>query len=143
MIISPMDWAMGLLGGALIGLASALMLLGAGRIAGISGITGALASLRPANGWGDNLIFLAGLIGAPMLYATLVQAPDIAVSSSAPLLIVAGLLVGFGTRLGLGCTSGHGICGVARLSPRSLVATITFMAVAIITVAASRLIGGG
>ncbi len=143
MIVNPQDWIMGLFGGALIGLSAALLLLGNGRIAGISGITGALASLKPARARDENLLFLVGLIGAPALYAAFLPGPDIIMSTSVPLLIGAGLLVGFGTRLGAGCTSGHGICGVARLSPRSLVATITFMTVAAATVAAARLFNGG
>jgi hypothetical protein len=117
-----------LLGGALIGLSAALLWLLDGRIAGISGILGGLASMASGDAaW--RLAFLVGLVGAPWLYAVAAGGvAPIGITSSVPLLIAAGLLVGFGTRLGSGCTSGHGVCGVARLSPRSLVATAVFMA---------------
>jgi uncharacterized protein len=128
----------GLIGGALIGLASALLMLLTGRIAGISGIFGGLMPLRAADrDW--RLAFIAGLIAAPLL-ATLFGAPlpRPAMPASLVIIIVGGLLVGFGTRMGGGCTSGHGVCGVARLSARSLAATAVFMAVAIATVAVVR-----
>ena len=117
---------MSLLGGLLIGTASALFILANGRIAGISGILGGL--LRPISGdvmW--RLAFLLGLIISPAVLAPFV-APVIPTIDAGPTtLIIAGLLVGIGTRYGGGCTSGHGICGLSRLSPRSLVATLTFM----------------
>lgn len=115
-----------LAGGALIGLAAALFVLLNGRIAGISGILGGL--LRPAQGdtlW--RLAFLAGLIGAPLLYALAVPLPVSRIDAEGAALVGAGLLVGVGTRYGAGCTSGHGVCGLSRLSPRSLVATLAFM----------------
>jgi len=126
--------AMGLAGGVMIGLASALMLLGAGRIAGVSGIaaraTGlAAGDMALTSAWG----FLAGLpLGA--LIIALVTNWRPASFAPWPLLVVAGLLVGFGTRLGSGCTSGHGVCGVSRLSQRSLVATAAFIAAGVATV---------
>ena len=117
---------MSLLGGLLIGTASALFILANGRIAGISGILGGL--LRPTSGdvlW--RLAFLLGLIVAPAVLAVSV-APVIPTIDAGPTtLIIAGLLVGIGTRYGGGCTSGHGICGLSRLSPRSLIATLAFM----------------
>ena len=117
---------MSLLGGLLIGMASALFILANGRIAGISGILGGL--LRPTSGdvmW--RLAFLLGLIVAPAVLAVFV-APVIPTIDAGPTtLIIAGLLVGIGTRYGGGCTSGHGICGLSRLSPRSLIATLAFM----------------
>ena len=117
---------MSLLGGLLIGTASALFILANGRIAGISGILGGL--LRPTSGdvmW--RLAFLLGLIVAPAVLAAFV-APVIPTIDAGPTtLIIAGLLVGIGTRYGGGCTSGHGICGLSRLSPRSLIATLAFM----------------
>ena len=118
-----------LIGGTLIGLSTAILWLGIGRVAGISGIVGSLSSPGGETGW--RIAFLLGLIAAPPLY-TLVsgRALEIGVSQQPGLLIAAGLLVGFGTRLGSGCTSGHGVCGLARLSPRSLAATLTFMATA-------------
>jgi uncharacterized membrane protein YedE/YeeE len=131
----------GLVGGVLIGLAAALMLLGAGRIAGVSGITARATGLGSGgmslpSAWA----FLVGLPFGALLMAR-VAGIEAARFSSWPLLIVAGLLVGFGTRLGSGCTSGHGVCGVSRLSQRSLVATATFMAAGIATVLALRLAG--
>lgn len=133
----------GLLGGALIGLAAALMLLGNGRIAGISGIVGNL--LRPAPGdvlW--RAMFVLGLMGTGAIALRL--APGAFSAAERPLWLVgaAGLLVGFGTRLGSGCTSGHGVCGVSRLSPRSIAATATFTAAGAATVYVARhLLGGG
>ncbi len=138
------DWIFGLAGGFLIGTASAILLLGNGRIAGVSGILGGvLARISEMRGAGEGLAFIAGLIGLPALYALTVGAPAITVTSSAFLLVTGGLLVGFGTRLGSGCTSGHGICGLSRLSPRSLVATGVFMGTAAAVVFLLRhLIGG-
>ena len=125
-------WA-SLAGGILIGIAAAVFILFNGRIAGISGILGGL--LRPAKNdilW--RLAFLAGLVLAPLLYAMVSPLPDTVVDADAGILIAAGLLVGIGTRYGAGCTSGHGVCGIARLSPRSLVATACFMAAGFATV---------
>jgi uncharacterized membrane protein YedE/YeeE len=122
-----------LAGGALIGLAASLFALMAGRIAGVSGIAGGL--VRPARGdiaW--RVAFVAGLVLAPLLYAAAVAPPVVRIESSMPLLIAAGLLVGWGSRYGSGCTSGHGVCGLSQLSPRSLVATLTFMGAGFATV---------
>ncbi|WP_417521551.1 YeeE/YedE family protein [Marinobacter sp.] len=115
-----------LIGGVLVGLAAASFLLLNGRVAGISGILGGL--LTPTVGdisW--RIAFLAGLIGAPALWALVAQLPPIEINAGYPVLILAGLIVGVGTRYGSGCTSGHGVCGLSRLSPRSLVATLSFM----------------
>ncbi|AWB23088.1 YeeE/YedE family protein [Methylobacterium currus] len=122
------------LGGIMIGTSAALFLLLNGRIAGISGILGGLLAPKPGeSGW--RVAFLAGLVLAPTAYAVLGGIlPPVTVEGSLPRLILAGLLVGIGARLGSGCTSGHGVCGIGRGSPRSLVATGTFMAVAILTV---------
>ncbi len=122
-----------LAGGLLIGLATALFLLLNGRIAGISGILGGL--LSPSRGdivW--RLAFMAGLIGAPLAWLMVADLPPIEINAGYPSLIIAGLLVGVGTRYGSGCTSGHGVCGLSRLSLRSLVATLSFMAAGFITV---------
>lgn len=122
-----------LLGGVLIGLAVALLLLLNGRIAGISGIVGGL--LTPRRGevaW--RLAFVLGLVGAPVLWMLVSTRPLIRVDAGWGTLVMAGLLVGFGTRLGSGCTSGHGVCGLSRLSLRSLVATLVFMATGFVTV---------
>lgn len=121
------------IGGAIIGLAAAMLLLLNGRVAGVSGIIGGL--LRPARGdiaW--RAAFVAGLLVAPVVYAAFTKLPPLAIDASYPVLIVAGLLVGLGTRYGSGCTSGHGVCGLSRLSPRSLVATIVFMGAGFATV---------
>ncbi len=118
------------IGGALIGLSAVALMLLNGRIAGISGITAGLLSFSdaaPDRGW--RLAFVIGLIAAPVLL-TLggAGAPEISFVAPLPAMLLAGFLVGFGTVLGNGCTSGHGICGIARLSPRSIVATMAFMA---------------
>lgn len=121
------------IGGALIGLSAALLWLMNGRIAGISGVLGGLAQARHEDrAW--RIAFLVGLIAAPLLYSLVAGSAPIVIASSPVLLILAGLLVGFGTRLGGGCTSGHGVCGIARLSRRSLVATAVFMVSAMIVV---------
>lgn len=127
-----------LIGGLMIGASAALFLVLNGRIAGISGILGGL--LAPARGEvGWRLAFLAGMFVAPLVYLAFGGTlPAVALDASLPLLIVAGLIVGFGTRLGAGCTSGHGVCGIGRLSPRSIVATVVFMATAIATVFVTR-----
>lgn len=143
------DWThftpgLSLAGGMTIGIAAALMILGIGRIAGISGILGGL--LQGARGsdavW--RAAFVIGLILSPILYEIFADIPDIRINTSAPVLVLAGLLVGFGSRLGSGCTSGHGVCGLSRRSPRSFVATLCFMASGILTVFILRhLIGMG
>jgi uncharacterized protein len=126
------------LGGLLIGSSAALLLILNGRVAGISGILGgALAVRRGDLTW--RLAFIVGLVAAPAIYAVFGGTlPLLTVSSSPVLLVVGGLLVGYGTRLGGGCTSGHGVCGIARLSWRSIAATAIFMAVAAVTVLISR-----
>lgn len=128
---------MSLLGGLIIGIASALFILANGRIAGISGILGGL--LRPkADDVLWRLAFLLGLIMAPPLLAIFVTPVAPTIEAGSMTLIVAGLLVGIGTRYGGGCTSGHGICGLSRLSPRSLIATLAFMASGMAIVFAMR-----
>lgn len=122
-----------LVGGMLIGTASALLLIFNGRIAGISGIVGGLAhAVGGDRGW--RVAFLLGLLGGGVLLGTLMPSAFGMTPTSTPWLILAGLTVGFGTRMGSGCTSGHGVCGLSRFSPRSIVATGTFMIVAGITV---------
>jgi uncharacterized protein len=136
------DWATftpwsALAGGAIIGLAVALFALFNGRVAGISGIIGGL--LRPSLPdavW--RAAFVAGLVVAPIVYALFAGLPRLVIDAGYPTLIVAGVLVGIGTRYGSGCTSGHGVCGLSRLSPRSLVATLAFMAAGFATVFATR-----
>jgi uncharacterized membrane protein YedE/YeeE len=115
-----------LAGGVLIGLAAALLLFFNGRIAGISGILGGL--LRPVRGdAGWRIAFVLGLVVAPLTWGLFAALPVVRIEAGNVTLIVAGLLVGLGTRYGSGCTSGHGVCGLARLSPRSMVATAAFM----------------
>jgi uncharacterized membrane protein YedE/YeeE len=122
-----------LAGGMLIGLAAALLLAFSGRIAGISGIVGGLFRL-PKGDMAWRLAFAAGLVGSPIIFALVSPLPQVQVEASYPVLLVAGLLVGIGTRYGSGCTSGHGVCGLSRRSPRSLVATAAFMAAGFATV---------
>jgi uncharacterized membrane protein YedE/YeeE len=120
-------------GGALIGLAVAVLLLVSGRVAGVSGILGGI--LRPQTGdtaW--RVAFLAGLVAAPVAYALVRALPSIAFDASVAMIGVAGIVVGIGTRYGAGCTSGHGICGISRLSPRSIAATLCFMVAGMVTV---------
>ena len=126
-----------LAGGVLIGLAVAMFVLLNGRIAGISGVVGGL--LRPSRGdiaW--RAAFIAGLVAAPLLYALVAPLPALRIDAQYGALVLAGLLVGVGTRLGSGCTSGHGVCGLSRLSLRSLVATLLFMGAGFATVFVTR-----
>lgn len=124
-------------GGLLIGLSAAMLLLLNGRIAGISGLVAGLA--RPGVRWLADAAFLIGLVLGPPLFALLAgHWPAMRIAAGWPVLAVAGLLVGFGTRLGSGCTSGHGVCGLARLSPRSIAAVLVFLATGMLTVALVR-----
>lgn len=138
------DWQsftpISLIGGLVIGAAASMLLLGIGRIAGVSGITASVVRIKNVEAW--QVLFLLGLIVSPLIYQLIAPLPTIEVTSSVPLLIIAGLLVGIGTQLGSGCTSGHGICGLARFSKRSLVAVLTFMATGIITVTLLRQVFG-
>lgn len=123
------------IGGALIGIAAVILMLFAGRIAGVSGMVGRLLPPYGQPGLSTAAAFIAGLVAAPLAYTTVSGLPvQQTVSDNLPLLAGAGLLVGFGTALGSGCTSGHGVCGLSRLSPRSLAATLIFMATAFLTV---------
>jgi len=136
--MAEFDPVSALLGGCLIGIASALLMVLTGRIAGISGILGGALSMAGGDkAW--RLAFLAGLVGAPMVMG-LIGRPllEPQMPTSWLLVVASGLLVGFGTRVGGGCTSGHGVCGMARLSRRSIVATLVFMASAMIVVAIVR-----
>ena len=131
-----------LVGGMLIGLAAGSLILLTGRITGISGILGGLlrANAGPA-GW--RVAFLAGLIASPWIYRVFASPAPARVDANWPVLAIAGLLVGVGTRYGAGCTSGHGICGLSRLSLRSLVAVAIFMAAGFLTVFVVRHVPGG
>lgn len=152
-----MDWSsslQGLAGGILIGLSATWLMATLGRIAGISGILGNLITVRPKGDSAWRVTFLLGLISGPIVLMLLggglgnvAGAPGEVVGEPAGgvvLMLVAGLLVGVGTGIGSGCTSGHGVCGLSRLSPRSLMATLTFLVAAIVTVYVVRhVIGGG
>jgi uncharacterized protein len=141
-MIMSIDWQhftpwTSLEGGILIGIAAGVLILASNRILGVSGILGGLFKPRPGDaGW--RLLLILGLFLAPLAWRSLaaLQAPPIATNSA--VLAIAGVLVGFGTRLGSGCTSGHGVCGLSRLSPRSLVATALFMLAGFITVFVAR-----
>ncbi len=122
-----------LAGGLLIGLAASLFVLANGRISGISGLLGSLLQAG-AEGRGEKALFLLGLLLAPLLWGLFASLPAIEFQTGPGGLVLAGLLVGIGTRYGAGCTSGHGVCGISRLSPRSLVATLCFMASGFATV---------
>jgi len=144
-MLEPLSPLYPIAGGLLIGTAAGLLLLLSGRIAGVSGLFA--AATRAADDgppWAQAASFVLALPLGALLVSGTIRQPDIVVTSSMPLLVAAGLLVGFGTRLGSGCTSGHGVCGMARLSPRSIAATITFMALGFATVFLVRhVIGDG
>ena len=141
------DYAMpvqGLIGGLMIGVAAAIMLLGAGRIAGVSGMAARAFGL--SDGGAPRGLAWAFILGLPIGAAivALVAGPVVSrFPMSALILVAAGLIVGFGTRLGSGCTSGHGVCGMSRLSKRSIAATLTFMVAGFVTVAVVNALGGG
>ena len=139
----PDQFLTALLGGFCIGLASILMMWMLGRIAGISGITWQALQAPRTNNWA--IMFVAGLAFGAAGYHLVSSAPIPAFNVPLPLILAGGFLVGFGTKLGSGCTSGHGICGIGRLSMRSIVATVTFMSFGILTVFVTRhmLISGG
>jgi hypothetical protein len=138
-VIDSSSLAATIAGGLLIGSAAGLLLILSGRIAGVSGMAAtALGIADKGPPWLQAAGFILGLQAGALVVAIAVGAPAITISSSAPLLVAGGLLVGFGTRLGNGRTSGHGVCGLARLSPRSLAATASFMAAGVATVFVAR-----
>ena len=120
-------------GGLLIGLAAAWLILVEGRVLGAAGVLGGLLPPREGD-WGWRAALVAGLVAAPLIARPLLHGSVPVIEAGAATLVAGGLLVGFGTRLGSGCTSGHGVCGLARLSPRSLAATVAFMAAGFLTV---------
>lgn len=143
-----LDWSAfspvsALLGGLLIGLGASLFVLCNGRIAGISGLLGSVLAKAQAEGRAEKALFLLGILVAPLLWSVLADLPVVVIEASWPMLLLAGLLVGLGTRYASGCTSGHGVCGLARLSWRSLVATLSFMAAGLATVYGLRHLAGG
>lgn len=131
-----------LVGGIIIGSASVLWLLTNGRIAGISSVMGGLISLRPKVARWERAAFIAGMVIGPLCVAAVAGWPDQTLVAGGGVMIVAGFLVGFGTITGSGCTSGHGVCGIGRLAPRSIAATLAFMMTAFGTVAIVDALGG-
>lgn len=138
----PVEWAFGALGGLMIGAAAALYLLVNGSILGASGIIGGLVSGTAMRFWAERAAFLAGLVLVPAVIARIAQARgtplETNASSTWPLIVIAGLLVGLGTRLANGCTSGHGVCGISRLSPRGIAATAAYLGAGFVTMAIGR-----
>lgn len=134
-MMEPLSPFVAIAGGLLIGLAAALLLLTNGRIAGVSGMLVTATGIDKGGApRGQAAAFVVGLPLGAALVAMFIRRPELVIAASPAALVVAGLLVGFGTRLGNGCTSGHGVCGMARLSPRSIIATLTFMGIAAATV---------
>jgi len=133
--------ALALAGGALMGVAAALLLLFNGHLAGVGGIVAGLFQ-RPAGGWAWRAAFVSGLLAGGVLLALLYPSAFAPSPASGTLLVIAGVAVGFGARLGGGCTSGHGICGISRLSRRATAATLTFMLTGAVVVTLVRLLGG-
>ncbi|UTH49207.1 YeeE/YedE family protein [Loktanella salsilacus] len=139
----PIDWIMGLIGGLLIGGAAALFLLVNGRIMGASGLLGGLVDGSGRSDAGERLAMIAGLIVVPGVIALAMGGAQTHLTSNMGLIVVAGVLVGIGTRLANGCTSGHGVCGISRLSLRGIIATLIYIGVGAVTIAALRGIVGG
>jgi uncharacterized membrane protein YedE/YeeE len=128
------DWINALIGGLMIGTATGILMLGNGRIAGVSDILGRMIERSKPSDWVERTLFIVGLLAAPFAYFATNSVPEITVTNSLPLLILGGLAVGIGSRMGSGCTSGHGVCGNARLSKRSIIATLTFLTTGALTV---------
>src|SRR5512145_112935 len=123
----------GLAGGVVIGMAVALLVLVNGRVAGISGVIGGLFKIQKGDtGW--RLAFISGLVASPLVWQFFMALPAFHIEGSYIVMAMAGLIVGIGTRYGSGCTSGHGVCGISRLSPRSVIATLVFMAAGVVAV---------
>ena len=135
------SWMYGLIGGLMIGAAAAIYLLVNGRIMGASGIAGSLVDGTAGSAFWERAAFVAGVIGVPAVASLFMDMPATNVTSNIPLLIVAGVLVGLGTRLGSGCTSGHGVCGMSRLSVRSIIATCIYIGAGVLVIIAARGMG--
>ena len=142
MTIFQPDWISGLLGGLMIGVAGAIFLLGNGRIMGASGILGRVLDRSETQPMAENIMFLLALIFAPVLFSQWLDTGPTHLSSNCLVIISAGLLVGIGTRLANGCTSGHGVCGISRLSPRGIVSTCIYIAAGAVTIALLRHLWG-
>jgi uncharacterized protein len=142
MILNPTDWMWGLIGGLMIGTAGAIFLLINGRVMGASGILGGLIDRTGWATWPERLAFIAGVVLVPALLVPLYDDVDTHITGNWAVIVVAGLLVGIGTRLANGCTSGHGVCGISRLSLRGIVATLFYLlAGAVVMVAARHWLG--
>ena len=137
------SWIMGLLGGLLIGLGGAVFLLGNGRIMGASGIIGALVDRSGSSQATERVVFLAALVGAPAVASLFVTGMETHLTGNLLIVVIAGLLVGVGTRIANGCTSGHGVCGISRLSLRGIVATVIYILAGVATVVSVRFLLGG
>lgn len=135
------SWINALIGGLMIGAAGALFLLGNGRIMGASGIVGGLVDGSGRANILERLMFVGGLIGAPFVLGLFKTLPATNATTNLVLVVVAGLLVGIGTRMGSGCTSGHGVCGMSRLSLRSILSTLVYIGAGIVTIVIARMIG--
>lgn len=134
----PMDWIFGLIGGLMIGTAAATYLLVGGQIMGASGILGRLLDGSARSRWVEHSAFILGLIALPALMVGFGSTPNITITSNVVLLVLGGLLVGAGTRMANGCTSGHGVCGISRLSVRGIVATLAYLGFGFLTMALLR-----
>ena len=134
----PTDWILGLIGGLMIGMAAALFLLVNGRVMGASGRLGGLVDGSGRGNWGERAAFIAGLVGVPAVLALLAGGAETYATTNIAVLVAGGLLVGLGTRIGNGCTSGHGVCGISRLSLRGIVATVFYLMAGGLTVALFR-----
>ena len=135
------SWSYGLLGGLMIGTAATIFLLVNGRIMGASGIVGGLVDGSGRSTWVERVLFVTGLVGAPALLGLVYKLPATNATGNIGLLAVAGLLVGIGTRLGSGCTSGHGVCGISRLSVRSIIATLVYIGAGAVIIVIARNLG--
>ena len=139
----PQDWLMGLLGGGLIGLAAAMYLLINGRIMGASGILGGLVDGSGRHAWMERGALLLGLLVVPAVLASLMGGSETHLTNNWAIIVIAGLCVGVGTRMANGCTSGHGVCGISRLSLRGIMSTVVYIGAGAITVALFRSMLGG
>lgn len=135
------SWGLGLIGGVMIGTAAAAFLLLNGRIMGASGILGGLLDGSGRSNAVERLAFVAGVVGFPALAGLIWSMPATLATDNLAVLAVAGLLVGLGTRIGSGCTSGHGVCGISRLSPRSILSTLFYIGAGMATIVAARALG--
>ena len=142
-MLEPLPFIWPLAGGLLVGLSAGLYLLLNGRVAGISGLTAAATGLSKGAPRILGLLFIAGLLGGAALASALIRRPEVQITSEVWLLVLGGLIVGFGTRLGSGCASGHGVCGLSRFSPRSMAAVGTFIGMGMATTFVMRHILGG